>query len=529
MPLFFIAKGLTTSVKKLIILLLSCAVLICLTSCGGSVKGDDINADTSVLVYGSGEITRINPAMDEHGEINLLLFDGLTAHDGSGDITPGLAKDWTFDETGCTYTFYLEENIKWHDGEAFTAQDVKFTIDAIMDPVNGSENAPDFEDIEEITVIDEHTVSFKLTAPHAAFLDYMTMPILPRHLLEGEDMQLSDFFRSPVGTGPYKLAGWDDGQAITLVKNESYFKGSASIDKIIFKTVTDDNSRTLQMQSGELDLAILPPRDADSFEGKEGYTVYNMVTSDYRGIMFNFQNEYWTENRDIIPAICYSIDREAIVDAVLLGHGEAAYSPLQRNIYNSTDIEKYSCDPDRARQILESAGCTVSKNGFYERGGKEIGFVLSTPAGDQVRLDIAQAAAQQLREAGINCTVEVPAQVDWRGQMAYLIGWGSPFDADCHTYKVFGSGKSANYSCYSNEEVDKYLLEARQTSDSDKRKAAYGKFQQSLADDPAFALICYIDADYVASSEIHGIDSDAVMGHHGVGIFWNVTEWTIGQ
>lgn len=522
----FLQKGLTTFLKKLIILLLSCALLICTSSCGDS---QDNTPNTSALVYGCSEITRINPAMDEHGEINILLFDGLTAHDGNGAVTVGLAKDWAFDADICTYTFYLEENIRWHDGEPFTAQDVKFTIESIMDPENGSENAPDFEDIEEITVINEHTISFKLTAPNAAFLDYMTMPILPRHLLEGENMQLSDFFRSPVGTGPYRLESWDSGQAITLIKNESYFKGVPKIDKIIFKIVSDDSARTLQMQSGELDLALLPPRDAESFKSKEGYTVYNMETSDYRGIMFNFQNEYWAENRDIIPAICYSIDREAIVDAVLLGHGEAAYSPLQRNIYNSEDVEKYVYDPDRARQILEDAGCTVNENSFYEREGEEIGFVLSTPAGDQVRLDIAQAVAQQLREVGINCTVEVPAQTDWRGQMAYLIGWGSPFDADCHTYKVFGSGKSANYSCYSNAEVDKYLLEARQTDDPSMRKSAYGKFQQALADDPAFALICYIDADYVASSEIHGIDDDTVMGHHGVGIFWNVTEWTIGQ
>ena len=93
-----------------------------------------------------------------------------------------------------------------------------------MDPDNGSENAPNYEDVAEITVIDNYTVSFRLDAPNAAFLDYMTMAVLPKHLPEGEDMQRSDFFRHPVGTGPYKLERWDEGQAITLVKNENYFK-----------------------------------------------------------------------------------------------------------------------------------------------------------------------------------------------------------------------------------------------------------------------------------------------------------------
>lgn len=112
------------------------------------------------LVYGSGDYTRINPAMDEHGEINILIFNGLTAHDGDNQVVPGLAESWDFDEETCTYTFHLAENVKWHDGEPFTAEDVKFTIEAIMDPENGSENAPNYEDVQEITVVDDHTVSF---------------------------------------------------------------------------------------------------------------------------------------------------------------------------------------------------------------------------------------------------------------------------------------------------------------------------------------------------------------------------------
>ena len=506
--------------KKIVSLVLAFTALFSLAACARS-------AGTSTLVYGSGDYTRVNPAMDEHGEINILLFDGLTAHDGDNQVVPGLAKDWTYDEGTYTYTFYLAEDVTWHDGEPFTAEDVKFTIEAIMNPDNGSENAPNYEDVVEIEVMDDHAISFRLDAPNVAFLDYMTMAILPKHLLEGEDMQTSDFFRHPIGTGPYMLESWDEGQAITLVKNENYFKGPANIDRIIFKIVTDDNAKAMQMRSGELDLALLTPVDSLAFGDDEAYTVYNMETSDYRGILFNFWNEYWTENRDIIPAICCALDRQAILDAVVLGHGIVAYGPLQRNIYNNEDIERYAYDPARTKEILEDAGCVMGANGFYERNGEEIGFVIDVGAGDQVRLDMAQAAAQQLRQVGINCTVEVPVQVDWGGQMAYLIGWGSPFDADDHTYKVFGTDKGANYSGYSNADVDRYLTEARQTDDPAKRAEAYDNFQVALANDPAFAFICYVDADYVAKTAIHGIAPDTVMGHHGVGIFWNITEWTI--
>ena len=110
--------------------------------------------------------------------------------------------------------------------------------------------------------------------------------------------------------------------------------------------------------------------------------------------------------------------------------------------------------------------------------------------------------------------------------MAYLIGWGSPFDADDHTYKVFGTDKGANYSGYSNEKVDEFLTEARKSDDPKVRAQAYDNFLKELAKDPAFAFICYVDACYVADSGIRGIDPDTVMGHHGVGIFWNVEEWT---
>lgn len=514
--------------KKAISMVLALTMTVLLAACGDKNTAEVKTEEGTTLVYGSGDYTRINPAMDEHGEINVLLFNGLTAHDGDNQVVPGLAESWDYDETTYTYTFHIRDGIRWHDGEPFTAKDVQFTIEAIMDPDNGSENAPNYEDVEEITVVDDQTISFRLAEPNVAFLEYMTMAVLPSHLLEGEDMQESDFFRHPVGTGPYRLERWDVGQSIVLTKNEDYYLGAPKIDTVIFKIVADDNAQAMQLESGELDLALLDPKNAANFEGRDGFTCYDMTTADYRGILFNFANDYWTENRDLIPAVCCALDRQAIIDSVLLGQGMAAYSPLQRNRYNNEDVERYDYDPDRARQILEGAGCVQGDDGFYTRNGEPVGFTISVMAGEQDRIDIAQAAAQQLREVGIQCTVEIPAQMDWGGQMACLIGWGSPFDADDHTYKVFGTGKGANYSSYSNEKVDEYLTLARQSDDPAVRGEYYGKFQEELAKDPAYAFLCYIDANYVTNSNLQGIAADTVLGHHGVGIFWNIHQWTIG-
>ncbi len=484
-------------------------------------------SNDQVLIYGSNDYTRINPAMDEHAEIAKLIFDGLMRNDEDNKVVAGLAESYDYDEASYTYTFHLRDGVRWHDGEPFTAEDVKFTIEAIMDPANLSENAPDFEEIEEINVEDEHTISFKLSAPDAAFTQYMTMAIMPKHCLLGEDMQESDFFRNPIGTGAYKLQSWDDGQSIVLVKNDDYYRGAANIGTIIFKIIPDDNAQAIQLKSGEIDLALLDPKNAASFNNDDSFKVYDMTTSDYRGILFNFANDYWAENRDLIPAVCYAIDKQAIVDTVLLGQGMTAYGPLQRNEYNNENVEHYDYNPDKAKSILEEAGCTLNSNGYYERNGKEIGFTISVMSGEQDRLDIAQAAAQQLREVGINVNVDVPMVMDWNGQEAAIIGWGSPFDADDHTYKVFGTDKGANYSAYSNAEVDKWLKAARESLDPEVRREAYAKFQEALAADPAYAFICYIDADYVASRKVHGINEDMVLGHHGVGIFNNIIDWTI--
>ena len=270
--------------KKVIALLLAAAMAMSLTACGDTSKTGSTaeetakqeettkesenteKAEESTLVYGSGDYTRINPAMDEHCEINVLLFSGLTAHDADDQVIPGLAEKWEYDEDSCTYTFHIRDGIKWHDGEAFTADDVKFTIEAIMDPENGSENAPNYEDVQEIKVMDDQTIAFKLAEPNVAFLEYMTIAILPKHLLEGEDMQESDFFRHPVGTGPYKLESWDAGQSIVMTKNEDYYLGSPKIDKVIFKIVEDDNTQAVQLQSGEIDMALLDPKNAENFK-----------------------------------------------------------------------------------------------------------------------------------------------------------------------------------------------------------------------------------------------------------------------
>ena len=505
-------------------------VLCVLCACGGTPAAQQgEGAEGKTLVYGSGDYTAINPALYEHGEINSLIFSGLTAHNAQNKVVADLATQWSFDETSNTYTFVLREGVKWHDGEPFTSADVKFTLEAIMDPDNGSEIASNYEDITAIETPDEKTVKIALKAPNVAMLDYLTIGILPRHLLEGKDLVTDPYNQAPIGTGPYRLAQWDMGQSITLRKNADYYQGAPQIDTVIFKIVPDTKARALQLKSGELDLAQITPQDAAQFEDDENFNIHNMKTADYRGILYNFNNALFKAHRELPNALSYAIDRQAIIDTVLLGHGQVAYSPLQMGPYNDPDMEKFSYDPQRAQQMLEAAGWKKGSDGIYEKAGTRLSFAINCGEGDQVRIDMASICAQQLRAIGVDARVAVQAKVDWAGQEAYLIGWGSPFDPDDHTYKVFGTDKGANYSAYSNAKVDELLQKARESDDDAARRMYYQQFQQELAKDLPYTFIAYVDAIYVAGAGVRGMTQDTVLGHHGVGIFWNIAQWDMTQ
>ncbi|MDR1271943.1 MAG: ABC transporter substrate-binding protein [Clostridiales Family XIII bacterium] len=501
------------------------ALTLALSACSNTSSGEAPASDA--LVYGSGDYTSINPALYEHGEINSLIFAGLTAHNEKNEVVPGLAESWAWDEASLTYDFRLREGLTFHDGEPLTAEDVVFTLETIMDEGNGSEIISNYEEIESVTAEGDLDVAIKLSAPSVAMPDYLAIGILPKHLLEGENVAESAYNQNPVGAGPYKLAEWDMGQSITMEKFDGFYLGAPKIEKIIFKIVEADDQRALQLKTGELDLAQVTPKDAEEFKDDEAFKVYDMDTADYRGIMYNFNNPFWRGNPGLPAALSYAIDRDAVVSSVLLGQGQPAWSPLQKGAYVNEGIEKYDYDADKAKAAIEALGWTVGEDGYYAKGGEQLGFEISVRPSDQVRVDMANIAAQNLQDVGVNAVVAINEKTDWENQSTFLIGWGSPFDPDDHTYKVFGTAKGANYSSYSNQDVDRILTEARSTEDTDRRRELYNEFQEAFVKDPAYTFIAYIDAIYVAGAGLSGITEDTSLGHHGVGIFWNVYEWEL--
>lgn len=509
-------------------------MMFTLAGCGGQTSGTDgettgmaMAMDNETLVYGSGDYTAINPALYEHGEINALLFAGLTAHDADNNVVAGLAESWDFDENILTWTFHLREGLTFHDGEPLTSEDVKFTLEAILNPDNQSEIVSNYTDIEEITCPDPLTAEIRLSQINVAFPDYMTIGILPKHLLEGEELATCSFNQNPVGAGPYKLTEWDMGQSITMEKFENYYGGEPNIDRVIFKIVPETDSKAMQLSAGEIDMAQITAKTAESFRGNDNYAVYQMGTADYRAIAYNFWNPYFQKHPELPNILSYAIDRQAIVDSVLLGEGQTAYSPLQKNEYNNEAIEHFDYDPEKAVQLLEEAGWEKGADGYYEKDGDPLAFVISAMADDQVRVDMATMCAAQLQQIGVNVTAESRPSLDWDGQQACIIGWGSPFDADDHTYKVFSTDAGDNYTGYSNPKIDEILASARHTADDARRGQLYAQFQEAMTEAMPYTFIAYVDADYAMKAQVKGITPETVLGHHGVGVFWNIAEWEI--
>ncbi|MEA4921739.1 MAG: ABC transporter substrate-binding protein [Eubacteriaceae bacterium] len=510
--------------KKKLITALLCLVIV-LGSAGFYGCGNSNDADT--LVYGSGDYTAINPALYEHGEINALIFAGLTAHDEDNNVVPGLAKSWRWDEDSKTYTFDLKKDLTFHDGEPLTSADVKFTLEAILDEDNQSEIISNYTDIDKITCPDKLTVKIKLKQANVAFPDYMTIGILPKHLLEGKDLTKDDFNQNPVGAGPYKLTGWDEGQNITMERFDDYYGGKPNIKKVVFKIVEDSDARALQLKSGDIDMAQITPKAADELKDNRDFHIYDMKTADYRAIAYNFNSKFFKKYSELPNILSYAIDRETIVKSVLLGEGQAAYSPLQKNVYNNKNIEKFSYDPDKCEQLLQADGWTKNKDGYYEKDGQELAFTIYAMENDQVRVDMAKMCASQLNKAGVHATAKAKQEMDWENQDSCIIGWGSPFDADDHTYKIFTTDAGDNYTYYSNSKVDDLLTKARHTEDADEREELYKSFQEELTKKLPYTFIAYVDADYAVQKDITGITKDTILGHHGVGVFWNIADWKI--
>ena len=516
--------------KKLKIVLVFTMLVLVVYGC--AKKGDTgTKPQENRLVYASeSEFEGLNPILEETN-LDSLLFRGLMRFDEKNEAITDIAKSYTISPDHLTYTFILEKGIKFHDGKALTAEDVIFTIESILDDKNASFLKADFTEVESLTKVDEQSFELKLKHPFVPILDKLTVPILPKHAFENVEMRTAEFNSHPIGAGPYMFDKWDRGNSLTLKAYNDFHGITPSIEKVIFKFIPDSNVRALQLKSGEVDIALLDPVQAISLKDEKNIEIHDIESADYRGILYNMNKELWTDV-NVRRAFNYATDRTAIVKGILKGYGTEAYSPLQKHAFNNAEVEKYAYDVKKAQTLLDEAGWKEGKEGFRYKNGERLAFTITVPASDTVRVNIANYTAEGFKAIGADVKV---AALDWSAITiedtdAFVIAWGSPYDADHHTHILFRTDQSSktssgyNFGDYSNAEVDTLLEQGRLLTDTNERKAVYMEFQKELALDPPYDFIAYANAIYGIDKNLGGV-KERTLGHHGSGFLWNVEEW----
>jgi peptide/nickel transport system substrate-binding protein len=438
------------------------------------------------------------------------VIEGLVAPDTNARYVPVLAKEVPTIENGLivlsedgskmTVTYNLQENVKWHDGAPFTSADVKFTWEAVKDPAFIAESKDGTQDIDSIDTPDDLTVicNYNTVKPNFASTLF-TFGIMPKHLLEGTDLNTSSYNETPVGTGPFKVAEFVRGQYVVLDKNTDYWRTAENgdalpyIDRLVFRIVTDSNTLITQLQSGELDMAVsVPYGRASQLEGVEGLEIIVGPQLSWGHLDFNFANELLADSA-VRKAIAHAINRETLI-RVQGGYPipiKSLVLPLF-DLYDDTTPE-YAFDVAAANALLDEAGYTVGGDGIREKDGQRLSFNFVVQSGRADDENVQQVIIAQLKEIGIEATADNKAGVAYRearytGGFDLIYGrWITSADPVYSTF--YGSEGENNGQGYSNPELDAVFERLENTLDPEARKAAASEMQHIIAEDlPAIAL-----------------------------------------
>ena len=337
-----------------------------------------------------------------------FVFDTLIWKDEDSFI-PALAKEWTYDETENTYTFVLQENAVWHDGEPVTAEDVAFTVEYVKSHPDPFVTLVGPSGITEAVVIDDHTVKLCLETLYAPFLYEIAgvMAILPKHIWETVDDPMTfDGPEAVIGSGPYKLVDYDKAQGSYLYEAfEDYYQGKPVVDRLIFvKTGTEMINAALTQE--EVQAASIKAEMVDALES-EGFVI---VPSSYNWnakLTINHQKEPMNQ-KEFRQALAYAIDRQALVDVTQRGHGipgSPCILPPDNRWYNP-DIEQYDYNPDKAQQLIEGLGYTLNGDGNFTRDGEVLSLELITQTSYGFK-EVGQFVKDSLEDVGIKVELMV--------------------------------------------------------------------------------------------------------------------------
>ncbi len=485
-------------------------------------------AKDSIVIAVQNEPSRMNPIFSEdHDSVLALVFSGLTRFDENMNLKPDLAKSWQISKDGLSYEFELRADVFWHDGVKFSAKDVEFTLKSLLNKRLLSPLRENFKDIKSIELLSDTRLRIRLSKPFPALLDSLSVGMIPKHLLENEDINKAYFNQKPIGTGPYKLKLWKKGFFTELEANENFYLGEVKTKKLILKHIKDPKIAAIELKNRLVDVALIDYNLLKDFKNDKNFKLKIEKSADYRALMFSFKNEF-LRDINVRKALNYAVNKEAIVKNLMHNMGFVARHPLENSWANTKSFKSaYEYDLNKANELLQRAGFRKNKEGIYEKNGKILEFEIYTMSEDPLRVALTQVLLSEFKKLGVVAKgiAKPSGSFDYTKVDSFLVGWGSPYDPDLHTYRVFSTNKEWNFGDYSDKKVDESLTLARNTLDKKERQNQYLNFIKALDENPPFIFIAYIDYPVVFRKEIKGVKS-YILGHHGIGFAYNAWEWS---
>ncbi|WP_019587658.1 ABC transporter substrate-binding protein [Deinococcus apachensis] len=438
------------------------------------------------------------------GDVQAAVVEGLLAPNQNAQYVPVLATQVPTTRNGgikispdgkrMTVTYKLRPGVKWSDGQPFTSADVKFTWEAVKNPKFIAESKDGTEDIESIATPDPLTVvvNYKRVAPDFASTLF-TFGILPRHTLQGKDLNTDPYNEKPLGTGPFRVKEFRRGQYVVLERNPYYWRKDARgvqlpyLDGMIFKIIPDSNTLVTQLRSGEVQMAYgVPYSQVGQLGSVPGLKVIKNNVLSWQHLDFNMKVDAF-KDPNVRKAFAYAINKAAISKA--LGGYPTPINTVVVPVfgYTNRNVPRYDYNPARARQLLDAAGWKPGPDGIRVKNGQRLSFKIMAQAGRATDEDAEQVIIASLKGVGIELQPDNKSGVafrDARYKGNYDLFYGGWITSADPTYSVFFGTKGVNNGQgYSSAKVDALLARAESTLDPQARTTALRQFQVELMND----------------------------------------------
>jgi len=484
---------------------LSGPALVSLVSCGPS-GSESSGKGGNLIIARTAESEGMDKTMVFDNEsiwIFLQMYETLytVAPDGK-KVLPYLAESYELSKDKKEYTFHLRKGVTFHNGKEMTSEDVKFSIDEARNTKGGWE----FIDaaIDSVEAPDPTTVIIKTKykwAPLLADIACFNNGIIPKDYA-GKSKE--EFYKAPIGTGPFKWDHWDKGKELKLVRYPDYWqKGKSSLNSATWTLVSDDSTRSVQVQGGQADVDEFPPFSSIQKLKNTPGVVMKLFPSTRTDYMVLNHRVKPLDDVHVSRAISYAVDRKALIESVLFGYGEPANSFMPPQVrYYDPDAPGLQFDPDKARQEMSRSSVP---DGFN--------IEMTVEAGNDTQTSTAQIIQQQLKKIGIDVKLQQldPSVAQTNVQeFKYEIGfsyWTMDI-ADPDELVTFAvdptSGSHSFFTDYKNEDVIKWTHEAQEEFDDSKRAELYSKIQSQAAEDAFMVFLYYSDFTYLYSNTVKG-------------------------